>query len=85
MHYQEHLTKYHLLSPLTTKRAGEVARQLLKIFVDFGASYVLQSMAGSSLQKLSVNSQRCGLNYFSLMEGPVIPKVRELLKGATLP
>jgi hypothetical protein len=46
VHYQEHLTKYHLLSPLTTKRAGEVARQLLKIILDFGAPHVLQSDNG---------------------------------------
>jgi transposase InsO family protein len=46
MHYQEHLTKYHLLSLLTTKRAVEVARRLLKIFLDFVAPRVLQSDNG---------------------------------------
>jgi transposase InsO family protein len=34
------------MNELTTKRAGEFARQLLKIFLDFGAPHVLQSDSG---------------------------------------
>jgi transposase InsO family protein len=46
MHYQEHLSKYHLLRPLQNKTAAEVARELLFIFLDFGAPRVLQSDNG---------------------------------------
>ncbi|KAL1488341.1 hypothetical protein ABEB36_014818 [Hypothenemus hampei] len=46
LHYQEHLTKYSLLRPLTSKRAIDVAKELLKIFSDFGAPHVLQSDNG---------------------------------------
>lgn len=46
MHYQDHLTKYHLLRSLTSKRAKEVAHHLLQIFVDFGAPLILQSDNG---------------------------------------
>ena len=45
-HYEEYLTKFHVLWPLTTKRAVDVARQLLMIFLDFGAPRVLQSDNG---------------------------------------
>ena len=46
MHYQEHLSKYHILRPLTSKRATEVAYHLLQIFIDFGAPQILQSDNG---------------------------------------
>ena len=46
MHYQEHLSKYHILRPLRTKRAAEVAFHLLHIFIDFGAPTILQSDNG---------------------------------------
>lgn len=46
MHYQDHLSKFHLLRSLTSKRASEVARHLLQIFVDFGAPLILQSDNG---------------------------------------
>ena len=43
MHYQNHLSKYNLLRPLTTKRAAEVEYHLLQIFIDFRAPVILQS------------------------------------------
>lgn len=46
MHYKEHLTKFSLLRPLTSKRAAEVAKELFGIFSDFGAPHVLQSDNG---------------------------------------
>ena len=46
LHYQEHLSKFHLLRPLQTKSAVDVARDLLLIFLDFGAPRVLQSDNG---------------------------------------
>ena len=46
LHYVECLTKYHILRPLKSKCAKEVANELLKIFLDFGAPVVLQSDNG---------------------------------------
>lgn len=46
LHYQDHLSKYHFLRPLTSKRASEVAYHLLQIFFDFGAPAILQSDNG---------------------------------------
>ena len=46
LHYIEYLTKFHILRPLKSKTAVEVARELLHIFLDFGAPHVLQSDNG---------------------------------------
>lgn len=46
LHYQDHLSKYHLLRPLKRKTASEVAENLLRIFIDFGAPTILQSDNG---------------------------------------
>ena len=47
MVYQDHLTKYCVLRTLTSKRAVEVAIQLIDIFLLFGAPQILQSDNGS--------------------------------------
>ena len=47
MVYQCHLTKFCILRPLTSRRAAEVAFQLLNIFLLFGAPAILQSANGS--------------------------------------
>ena len=47
MVYQDHLTKFCVLRALTTKRAAEVAYQLIDIFILFGAPTILQSDNGS--------------------------------------
>ncbi|KAK6175267.1 hypothetical protein SNE40_013764 [Patella caerulea] len=47
MHYQDHLTKFFVLRALTSKRAVEVACQLLDIFLMLGAPSILQSDNGS--------------------------------------
>ncbi|KAL4126488.1 hypothetical protein QTP88_010710 [Uroleucon formosanum] len=46
MIYQDHATKYLYLRPLTSKRATEVAHELLKIFLEQGAPQILQSDNG---------------------------------------
>ncbi|KAL4130765.1 hypothetical protein QTP88_008156 [Uroleucon formosanum] len=46
MNYQDHATKYLYLRPLTSKRATEVAHELLKIFLEQGAPQILQSDNG---------------------------------------
>ena len=45
-HYQDHLTKFSTLRPLTSKRASEVAYTLLDVFLTFGAPQILQSDNG---------------------------------------
>lgn len=47
MIYPCHLTKFCVLRPLHSKRAAEVAFQLLDIFLLFGAPCILQSDNGS--------------------------------------
>ena len=47
MVYQDHLTKFCVLKPLTSKHAAEVAYQLLDIFLLLGVPYILQSDNGS--------------------------------------
>ncbi|XP_037787463.1 KRAB-A domain-containing protein 2-like [Penaeus monodon] len=47
MVYQDHLTKFCILCPLQTKRAAEIAFQLVDIFHLMGAPAVLQSDNGS--------------------------------------
>ncbi|XP_068206187.1 uncharacterized protein [Palaemon carinicauda] len=44
---QDHITKFCVLRPLTSKRAAEVAYQLLDIFLLLGAPEILQSDNGS--------------------------------------
>ena len=46
MVYQDHLTKYVDVKPLRSKRADEVADNLLDIFCERGAPHVLQSDNG---------------------------------------
>ena len=41
--YQDHLTKFVLIRPLTSKRAAEVAYQLMDIFLLFGVPHILRS------------------------------------------
>src|ERR1700761_5620975 len=47
MVYQDHLTKFCILRPLTSKRAAKVAHQLMDIFLIFGAPHILQSDNGA--------------------------------------
>ena len=44
--YVNHFTNFCILSPLTSKRAEEVANALLPIFLTFGAPVILQSDNG---------------------------------------
>ena len=46
LHYQDHLTKFAVLRPLTSKLAAEVGFQLLDIFLLYGAPHILQSDNG---------------------------------------
>ena len=46
MVYQDHLTTFCVLKPLTSKHAAEVAYQLVDVFLLFGAPTILQSDNG---------------------------------------
>jgi hypothetical protein len=50
MVYQDHLTKFVVIRPLTSKRAAEVAYQLMDIFLLFGAPHILQNDNGSEFE-----------------------------------
>ena len=43
MHYQDHFTKFSVLRTLKSKKAAEVAYNLLDIFLLLGAPHILQS------------------------------------------
>jgi hypothetical protein len=47
MVYQDHLTTFVVIRPLTSKRAAEVAYKLMDIFLLFGVPHILQSDNGS--------------------------------------
>ena len=47
MVYQDHLTKFCILKPLTSKRASEVAYHLMDVFLLVGAPCILQSDNGA--------------------------------------
>jgi len=46
MNYQDHLTKFVVLKPLTSKRAEEIAHNLLDIYTTVGAPVILHSDNG---------------------------------------
>ncbi|XP_064118942.1 KRAB-A domain-containing protein 2-like [Macrobrachium nipponense] len=46
LHYMEYLTKFHVIRPLKSKTAADVANELLFIFLDIGAPHILQSDNG---------------------------------------
>jgi IS30 family transposase len=49
MVYQDHMTKFVVLRPLKSKRATDVAMQILDIFLLFGAPNILQSDNGAEI------------------------------------
>ncbi|GBM75322.1 KRAB-A domain-containing protein 2 [Araneus ventricosus] len=55
MNYQDHATKFCLLRPLETKRVAKVPLELLKVFLDFSATYILQSDNGREFTANVIN------------------------------
>ncbi|GBM75316.1 KRAB-A domain-containing protein 2 [Araneus ventricosus] len=55
MNYQDHATKFCLLRPFKTKRASEFALELLKVFLDLCAPYILQSGNGHEFTSNEIN------------------------------
>ncbi|KAK7095605.1 hypothetical protein V1264_004994 [Littorina saxatilis] len=58
MVYQDHLTKFVVLRPLSSKRASEVALQLVDIFNLIGAPVILQSDNGSEFTAFIIRELR---------------------------
>lgn len=58
MVYQDHVTKFGILKPLTTKRAEEVAFNLLDIFTLIGAPAIQQSDNGREFSNQIVSSHK---------------------------
>jgi transposase InsO family protein len=46
LNYQDHFTKFSILRSLKSKKAEETAKELLDIFLQFGAPSILQSDNG---------------------------------------
>lgn len=55
LNYQDHLTKFVFLKPLKSKRAAEVAYNLLDIFCIIGAPNILQSDNGREFTAAVIN------------------------------
>lgn len=64
-HYTDHLTKYHILRPLKSKCAIEVANILMQVFTDFGAPQILQSDNGREFTANIIQVRFNGVYYFS--------------------
>ena len=52
-----HLTKFFILRPLETKKAEEVAAQVLNIMLTFGGPCILQSNNGRELKNQTIRSE----------------------------
>ena len=85
MNYQDHLTKFALLRPITSKLAAEVGFQLLDIFLLFGAPHILLSDNGREfianiIKELKDMWPDCTLVHCK----PRPLSHKEVLKGVTL-
>ena len=55
MVYQDHLTKFCNIKPLTSKKASEVAFNLIDVFTIFGAPHILQNDNGREFTALVIS------------------------------
>ena len=55
MVYQDHLLKFCNITPLTSKKASEVAFNLIDVFTIFGAPHILQSENGREFTALVIS------------------------------
>ncbi|XP_068247997.1 KRAB-A domain-containing protein 2-like [Palaemon carinicauda] len=69
MVYQDHLTKFCVLRPLTSKLAAEVAFQLADIFLLLGAPVILQSDNGSEFTAQIITELRSLWPELSIVHG----------------
>ncbi|XP_068247971.1 KRAB-A domain-containing protein 2-like [Palaemon carinicauda] len=69
MVYQDHLTKFCVLRPLTSKRAAEVTFQLADIFLLLGTPIILQSDNGSEFTAQIITELRSLWPELSIVHG----------------
>ena len=55
MVYQDYLTKFCNIKPLTSKKAAEVVFNLIDVFTIFGAPHILQSDNGREFTTLAIS------------------------------
>ena len=85
LHCQDHLTKFAVLRPLTSKLAAEVGFQLLDIFLLFGAPHILQSHNGREFTANIIKELKDMWPDCTLVHGkPRHPQSQGSLKGVTL-
>jgi hypothetical protein len=85
LHYQDHLTKFAVLRPLTSKLAAEVGFQLLDIFLFFGAPHILQSHNGREFTANIIKELKdmCQIVLWFMVNQDTLSH-KEVLKGVTL-
>ncbi|XP_022183090.1 KRAB-A domain-containing protein 2-like [Myzus persicae] len=69
MNYQDHLTKYVILKPLKSKRAEEIAYNLIDIYTLFGAPAILQSDNGREFVNSVINELHIMWNEVKIVHG----------------
>lgn len=69
MEYQDHMTKFVVLKPLKSKRAAEIASNLIDIFTIFGAPSILQSDDGKEFVNSVINELHSMWNEIKIVYG----------------
>ena len=84
MVYQDNLTKYCTLRPLTSKRAAEVAFQLMDIFLMFGAPQIPQINNGSEFTAMFISELKLLWPDLLIIHGKQKHPVRDQLNTLTV-
>jgi len=69
MNYQDYLTKYVILKPLKSKRAEEIAYNLIDIYTLFGAPAILQPDNGREFVNSVINELHIMWNEVKIVHG----------------
>jgi hypothetical protein len=84
MVYQDHLTKFCNIKPLTSKKASEVAFNLIDVFTTFGAPHILQNDNGREFTALVISELKLMWSELVIvMENLDTPSLKVALKGLT--
>ena len=84
MVYHGHLTKFCNIKPLASKKATEVAFNLIDVFTIFGAPHILQSDNGREFTALVIPELKLMWpNWLLSMENLDTPSLKVALKGLT--
>lgn len=69
LNYQDHATKYLCLRPLKAKQAVDMANELLKIFLQFGAPAILQSDNGREFVNKVIDELKVNWSQLHIVHG----------------